>query len=216
MNLTPKQTAVVKRLAENKTIKEIAHNEGVSPKAIEHRWMLVKRRLGISTYVQATHYAIRTGLTPILFMLTLVCNAQLPPLPHEVVVTPQQSVSLAWDRAPDAAVKGYWIYYGWVSRTYTNSVNVGNVTNTTLRVPRGADYFSATAYYTNGLEGDFSVEVHFVPTVTPAKTNLWIQFARQYAPSVTGPWLTDAASIVNVTNPVGNRFAREQIKETQF
>ncbi len=229
MNLTPKHLEVLKRIGAGQGNKEIAAAFGWHISTVDHYWRKLQAALGFKHRWQAIHYAIRTGLTPILFMLTLVCSGQAPALPvlgdssisellpPEVVVTPQQSVSLAWDRPSDVGVKGYWIYYGWVSRTYTNSVNVGNVTNAPLIVPNGADYFAATAYDASGAESDFSNEARYVPVIPPpGKTNLWLQFARQFAPTVNGPWTVDTNSILNLTNPVGNRFARERITETHF
>ena len=39
-----------------------------------------------------------------------------------------QSVTLEWDPSPDTNIAGYKLYYGAVSRGYTNAINVGNVT----------------------------------------------------------------------------------------
>ena len=40
--------------------------------------------------------------------------------------------TLAWDASPDADVTGYVVAYGTSSGTYTNTVNVGNVTSYAL------------------------------------------------------------------------------------
>ena len=70
-------------------------------------------------------------------------------------------VPLAWNPSPDAGVAGYKIYYGGASQTYTNSVDVGNVTNAVIKGLTGGVtyYFAATAYYSSGVESDFSNEV---------------------------------------------------------
>jgi len=71
-----------------------------------------------------------------------------------------QSVTLAWDPSPDTNVVGYRVYYGVVSRTYTNVVNVGNATNVTINglVEGTTYYFAATAYNSLGMESDYSAE----------------------------------------------------------
>jgi hypothetical protein len=82
------------------------------------------------------------------------------------------SVPLAWNPSPDVNVAGYKIYYGGASRTYTNSVDVGNVTSTVITgLAEGTTYFfAATTYGADGVESDFSdeaVDVTTNSTVTP-------------------------------------------------
>src|SRR5262245_2219962 len=57
------------------------------------------------------------------------------------------SVTLVWNASPGTNVAGYNVYYGVASRTYTNKVNVGNVTNTTISglVEGTTYYFAVTA-----------------------------------------------------------------------
>lgn len=75
-----------------------------------------------------------------------------------------QNVTLAWSPSNDANTTGYKIYYGLASHTYTQSVDVGNVTNVSITVPAagGTYYFAATAYNSSGVESDFSNEATFV------------------------------------------------------
>ena len=79
------------------------------------------------------------------------------------------SVTLAWDPSPDASVVAYKVYYGPTSRGYTNSVQVGNVTNASIvGLIEGATYhFGATALDNSGLESDFSNETVFTVPVPP-------------------------------------------------
>ncbi|HZL44354.1 MAG TPA: Ig-like domain-containing protein [Verrucomicrobiae bacterium] len=74
-----------------------------------------------------------------------------------------QSITLAWDPSPDPTVVGYKIYYGVVSRTYTNMVDVGNATNVTISglIEGTTYYFAATAYNTLGMESSFSAETTY-------------------------------------------------------
>jgi hypothetical protein len=81
------------------------------------------------------------------------------------------SVPLAWNASSDANVAGYKIYYGVASRAYTNSVDVGNVTNTVIDglVAGATYYFAATTYDAAGVESDFSNEAMYLvnPSVVP-------------------------------------------------
>ena len=86
-----------------------------------------------------------------------------------------ESVNLAWSASSDTNIVGYKIYFGTVSHNYTQSVNVGNVTNATITVPAAGTtyYFAATSYNSSGVESDFSNEATFVApgkvTLTTAK-----------------------------------------------
>ena len=83
------------------------------------------------------------------------------------------SVTLAWDPSPDASVVAYKVYYGPTSRGYTNSIQVGNVTNASIvgLVEGSTYYFGATALDGSGFESDFSNETLFtVPVVNQSPT----------------------------------------------
>lgn len=76
-------------------------------------------------------------------------------------------LSFAWTPNSDITLKGYKIYYGTASRSYTKSVDVGNpatidgkVTYTVTGLPDSTTlYFAATAYDTDNFESDYSDEV---------------------------------------------------------
>ncbi len=80
------------------------------------------------------------------------------------------SVQLAWDPSPDSTVTGYKIYWGGATHSYSNVVDVGNVTNVLISntnfIPNNVYYFAATAYDTN-TESDFSNEAiwTYVPII---------------------------------------------------
>jgi hypothetical protein len=76
------------------------------------------------------------------------------------------TVGLAWERNSDPRVAGYRVYYGSQPRTYTNSVNAGNGTNTVVGgLTVGAPYFFAVAAYTQtGVESPPSNEINYIPT----------------------------------------------------
>jgi type IV pilus assembly protein PilY1 len=91
-------------------------------------------------------------------------------------------IKLAWDASTETDLAGYKVYYGTSSRTYTNSVDVGDATMYTLTgLTEGKTYYIAvTAYNTLKQESGYSSEVSGVatepqppvsetpPTVTPA------------------------------------------------
>jgi hypothetical protein len=76
------------------------------------------------------------------------------------------SVSLQWNPNTDPSVVGYNLYYGGVSRGYTNVMDLGNATNAIVdELTEGKTYFFAiTAYDAYGDESDYSDEtVYIVP-----------------------------------------------------
>ena len=98
----------------------------------------------------------------------ILCTGVLASLPSSVIAA--SSVTLAWNQSPGTNIAGYKIYFGTGSHTYTNTVNVGNVTNVmiTALATDTTYYFAATAYDTSGLESDYSTEVAYTNvTVTP-------------------------------------------------
>jgi hypothetical protein len=99
-------------------------------------------------------------LSALLLSISVYANAQAT-----------NKVTLAWDRSPDASVVGYKIYFGPAPSSYTNSVTVGNVTNTVISnlVATVTYFFAATAYDGSELESAFSNEVQY--TVQTPSTN---------------------------------------------
>ena len=89
-------------------------------------------------------------------VIVLVFLAILLALPQ---VGSAAEITLAWDSNAESDVAGYKVYYGTASGKYTHSVNVGNVTQTTVNVSKKKYYISLTAYDTYGNESDFSNEV---------------------------------------------------------
>ena len=75
-------------------------------------------------------------------------------------------IRLAWDPNNEPDVAGYKIYYGTSSKSYSGSVDVGNVTSHTLSgLTQGQTYYVAvTAYNSSGSESGYSSEVSGVAT----------------------------------------------------
>jgi hypothetical protein len=74
------------------------------------------------------------------------------------------SVTLSWNADGDPATAGYMLYSGTVSGIYTQQINVGNVTSTTIdNLPMGTvTYFAVAAQDTYGNESPPSTEIDVV------------------------------------------------------
>jgi hypothetical protein len=72
-------------------------------------------------------------------------------------------VKLAWNANPEPDIVGYRVHFGEVSGTYTEIIDVGNLTQARLEnLPVGDTYFCAiTAYGAYGLESPYSDEISF-------------------------------------------------------
>jgi hypothetical protein len=74
-----------------------------------------------------------------------------------------QSVLLAWDPSTDANVTGYFVYCGAARQTYTNKLNVANLTSATITglVEGTTCFFAVTAHDCLGTESLPSNEVSY-------------------------------------------------------
>jgi hypothetical protein len=84
-------------------------------------------------------------------------------------------VTLAWDPNPEPNIVGYVIYSGQQSESYTQRIEVGNVTQTTISnlQPGITYYFAMTALNNSGIESDPSPEISYtVPSSGPARPRL--------------------------------------------
>lgn len=83
------------------------------------------------------------------------------------------TVTLAWDANTETDIAGYKVYWGKVSRTYTNTPvptvsQSAAPTFTTPALANGTWYFAVTAYNTAGLESVYSNEVSKTISSAPA------------------------------------------------
>ena len=73
-----------------------------------------------------------------------------------------QDMMIVWNNNKEPDVAGYKVYYGKVSRTYSNCIDVGKMTE--YKIPslpeNGVWYFAVTAYDSVGNESGYSNEVH--------------------------------------------------------
>jgi len=84
-------------------------------------------------------------------------------LPFLIPAAQAAQITLAWDRNSEPDIAGYIVYYGYRSRYYTESINVGNWPSATISglINGETYYFSVTAYDSEGIESDFSGEVSY-------------------------------------------------------
>src|SRR5215831_9638973 len=109
------------------------------------------------------------------------------------------TVSLAWDPVSDTDVAGYRVYYGTSPGTYTQSVDVGNVTQTTINSMTDCTmyYFGVKAYDTAGNEStSYSNEVSGWPrpVVTTSSPSAAEQ-GRSLAVTITGSNFQSGATV---------------------
>ena len=72
-------------------------------------------------------------------------------------------ITLAWNRNSESDIAGYIVYYGYRSRYYTESIDVGNWPSATISgLVNGETYYlCVTAYDSQGIESDFSGEISY-------------------------------------------------------
>ena len=80
-----------------------------------------------------------------------------------------QTVTLLWRANSEANLEGYKVHHGPNSRIYTDHIDVGNVTTSTISnlVPEQTYFMAVTAYDSSGLESDPSNEIIFAGTGEP-------------------------------------------------
>jgi hypothetical protein len=99
-----------------------------------------------------------SGLSVIVFLLTVLFL-----LPFFIPTAQAAQITLAWDRNSEPNIAGYIVYYGYRSRYYTDSIDVGNWHSATISgLINGETYYIAvTAYDSQRNESDFSGEVTY-------------------------------------------------------
>jgi len=143
-----------------------------------------------------------------------------------ILISPQflfsAQIKLAWDPNTEPDLAGYKIYWGRSSRSYENSVDVGNVTQFTLTgLTAGETYFiAATAYDFSNNESGFSNEVSGVaiepapvvvitPTISTPETSETVTTSSESSSSSGTSSETSVYVVVSETpsvegSPIGN------------
>lgn len=90
-----------------------------------------------------------------------------------IIATQTFGSELVWD--PVAGAVGYKVYVGTQSGVYTQTNDVGNVTQISINGLKNTgltNYFVVTAYSSIGLESDFSSETNAVFIKAPNKPRI--------------------------------------------
>jgi len=150
------------------------------------------------------------------------CPAQ--PLPPAFVPITNRfaapfSLTLFWDASPSPQVTGYGVSW-WTNGGSTNFFYCGNITNTVITnlARRVVWYFAAQAFDLSSNASQLSNVVFWPP---PPLTNLvvTVQASTASADSLAGPWQTNTAILICLTNPPGSHFWRQaglSITSTNF
>lgn len=140
------------------------------------------------------NHLVQSHRVKISLLRWLVCTAMLAALP----ALKAASVALTWNPSIDPTVVGYKIHYGAASQVYTNSIDVGNVTNYTITGLADATtyYFAATSYDSNGVESDFSNEIE-VTTSQATNASFVIASPKFQNDSVSGQFSFDVSDYSN-------------------
>jgi hypothetical protein len=141
--------------------------------------------------------------------LTVLFRVLLSLLLLVTLLTHGEGVTLAWDPNSESDLEGYRLHYGFRSRTYVVTTDVGNVTTNTVFLPFGGEtyFFAVTAYNTNKLESDFSNEVPYLApeepgtSVTTTNLSLWTEEDQSIAILWESQVLDRDSTIVYVATP---------------
>jgi hypothetical protein len=108
---------------------------------------------------------------------------------------PSVDLTLAWDKCTNADVVAYSLYWGVASRSYTNTLKLGDVsTGTISNLALGTTYFfAATATDRWGFESEFSNEVTYTikPPPAPPLLHSVLTLTVQTTPDLALPWWED-------------------------
>jgi hypothetical protein len=145
-------------------------------------------------FVRRDVYARFTG-TLLLLLLPLAASAQ--------------TITVAWDASSDPTTAGYIVNYGTAPGTYTNQVDVGNVTSRQFTLnPASKYYFAVQAYGADGAASPFSEEISYSPALeTVPRVKSPGDLTNDGAPDLV--WQHDATGSVVGWSMAGTRVAQQ-------
>lgn len=122
-------------------------------------------------------------------------------------------VTLAWDPNPEANLKGYKVYYGSASGSYSFMVDAGNRTSLTISgLAAGKTYyFAAQAYGYAGEESEMSHELRYA---TPTADNRSLSPAHAANDISAGYTIHASAGPNGTISPSGNIAVRRGSSQT--
>lgn len=113
---------------------------------------------GAGTYNGTVTIKVGTWYTKAIPVTLVVSPAATPPPSTPPPST--SSATLTWNAVTGATVSGYKVYVGEVPSQYTRTINVGNVTSSTVNsLTVGKNYYFAVTAYNSAGEGPRSNEV---------------------------------------------------------
>lgn len=110
--------------------------------------------IGAGTYQANITIKVGTWYTKIVPVTLIVSPATQPP------PSTTSSATLTWDAVTGTPISGYKVYVGEAPRQYTQTINVGTVTSSTVNsLTVGRTYYFAVTAYNSAGESDPSNEV---------------------------------------------------------
>lgn len=166
------------------------------------------RRLSAAKAVANAYKTMITNLKLLAVCLSLIpaclTAAIAPPSPVAIlpgVMSPSQSVTLAWSPSPDVTVTGYNLYWWRTSTSVTNKVDVGlSLTTTVSNLLAGRTYgFFATAYDSAGTESEPSNFVTYTPATNGPAISFTFSQTNQVAPDLVLRLFSSPTVVSNYT-----------------
>ena len=107
------------------------------------------------------------------------------------------NVTLAWNASSDPSVAGYFLYYGPAAGVYTNRIDIGNSTTTSMSgLNEGETYhFAVSAYNSTGAESGLSADIVYItPGLITLRSPVNPQAANLTFPVAPNHWYEIQAS----------------------
>jgi hypothetical protein len=122
-------------------------------------------------------------------------------------------VDLYWNPSPSPNIAGYNIYQGAGDGTYTNEIQLGNVTNVLVSniQPSVTYYFAAAAINSSGIQSQLSSQTSYLYSVSPPPTNLtYVGVQFNYGTALTSITSSEFQLMIITNNP-GYYFSQQLV-----